>query len=381
MGRVFREARKHMKKGNGARMSSNGHTFLFALPEVTEPVGGVNVLLQIVDVLRGAGHDAAPLYASPGYGYGFWPSNGAAFYDPALSSLGNPFERRVNRLKRKITGLAGRFGRGGNRLRRPAPGDVIVAPEFCLTEIARIYPDNAIVLAAQGQHGLALARRWDETGTAFGKVVAAFATSRACAAALRYVHDGSSERITLPVAQPGLDYAEAKKRQIAFMPRKQPEEAEFVVGALRALPELEGWEIVAIDGMTPERVAEVLRASLVFLSFSQGEGFGLPPAEAMKAGCIVVGYAGVGGEEYFSEDTGIKVPDSDFPALIEATRATVAEYDRDPSRLNALRRKASKFIGQTYSRDAFEQSVLRAWKGIEARLGDQVASKTTEAIA
>ena len=102
------------------------------------------------------------------------------------------------------------------------------------------------------------------------------------------------------------------------------------------------------------------------------------PAEAMKAGCIVVGYAGVGGEEYFTAETGVKVPDSDFPALIAATRATVAEYDRDPSRLDALRRRASDFITKTYSKDNFEQSVLRAWKGIEARLA---GPQSAEALA
>lgn len=376
------ETSKPLKEqDNATRMTSNSRTFLFPLPEVTAPVGGVNVLLQIVDVLRGAGHDAAPLFASQGYAYEFWPTDGEAFYDPALSSLSNPFERRLNRLKKRIADLSSRIGGGSNRRRRPAPGDVVVAPEFCLTEIARVYPDNAIVLAAQDAQGLALARRWDETGTAFGKVVAAFATSCASAAALRYVHDGPAERITLPVGQRGLDYTETKKRQIAYMPRKRPEEACFVVAALRAMPELDGWEIVEMAGLSPERLTQVFRESLIFLSFSQREGFGLPPAEAMKAGCIVVGYAGVGGEEYFSEETGIKVPDSDFPALIEAARATVAEYDRDPSRLDALRRKASEFIARTYSKEAFEQSVLRAWKGIEARIGGQGTPKTAEAIA
>jgi len=354
------------KQDNATRMTSN-RTFLFPLPEVSAPVGGVNVLLQIVEVLRRAGRDAAPLFASPGYAYGFWPQSGPGFYDPALAALANPFEGRLTRLKRKFSGLsAGR--KGANTRRRPGKDDVIVAPEYALTEIARAYPEHAIVLAAQDAQGLALARHWDAAGTAFGRVVAAFATSRASAAALRHVFDGAAERITLPVGQEGLDYTETKKRQIAFMPRKRREEAAFVVAALRAMPELDGWEIVEMAGLRPERLVEVFRESLIFLSFSQREGFGLPPAEAMKAGCIVVGYAGVGGEEYFSDATGIKVADSDFPALIEAARATVAEYDRDPSRLDALRRRAADFIARTYSMDRFEDSVLRAWKGIEARL-------------
>jgi glycosyltransferase involved in cell wall biosynthesis len=37
----------------------------------------------------------------------------------------------------------------------------------------------------------------------------------------------------------------------------------------------------------------------VFLSLSDRDGFGLPPAEAMACGCYVVGYSGGGGREFF----------------------------------------------------------------------------------
>ena len=354
-------------------MASN-RTYLFPLPEVSAPVGGVNVLLQIIDVLRGAGYDAAPLYASQGYAYDFWPTQGSAYYDPVLSSLTNPFERRLTRLKNKISGLTARFGQGANVLRKPAADDVLIAPEYCLTEVARVYPQNPIVLAVQNGFGLLLARHWDEDGDAHGRVAAAFSISDACEKALRHVFDGPAERITLPVGHDGLAVDTPKKRQIAFMPRKRAEEAGFVTAALRAMPELDGWEIVEIDGMTPEQVADILRDTLIFLSFSEQEGFGLPPAEAMLAGCVVVGYAGIGGEEFFSDETAIQIADSDFPAMIEAARATVVEYDRDPSRLDTLRRKASDFIGRTYTKENFEDSVLRTWKAIEARLpGPQTA--------
>ncbi|MCZ7677163.1 MAG: hypothetical protein M5U35_16710 [Roseovarius sp.] len=99
----------------------NDRTYLFALPEVTAPVGGVNVLLQIVDVLRGAGHDAAPLFASPSYVYPFWPHDGPAFHDPALVSLSDPFERRLTRLRKKGLGLVGSRGPWQQRSAPAAP--------------------------------------------------------------------------------------------------------------------------------------------------------------------------------------------------------------------------------------------------------------------
>ncbi|GAB4303319.1 MAG: hypothetical protein Kow0058_17370 [Roseovarius sp.] len=345
--------------------------YLFPLPEVGAPVGGVNVLLQIVTVLRAAGREALPVYASPGHVYEFWPHDGPAGYDPALAALANPFERRLTRLRRRLAAWparAVRVGKGGNQLCRPGPDDAIVAPEYCLTEIARLYPHNPIVLAAQDAHGLALARHWDRDGAAFGRVAAAFATSQASAAALGHVFGGPAERITLPVARPGLEFAPHKRRQIAYMPRKRPEEAGFVVAALRAMPELAGWEFVEMRGMSSERLVAAFRDAALFISFSQREGFGLPPAEAMKAGCIVVGYAGVGGSEYLTPETGIPVPDSDFAALIEAVRATALEYDRAPARLDALRRAAAERIAERYSPERFRDSVLAAWTAIEARL-------------
>jgi hypothetical protein len=74
-----------------------------------------------------------------------------------------------------------------------------------------------------------------------------------------------------------------KKKQICFMPRKNVEDARQVLNILRYRKALNGWKVVAIEKKRQAEAAEILRDSLVFLSFGHPEGFGLPPAEAMAA--------------------------------------------------------------------------------------------------
>jgi glycosyltransferase involved in cell wall biosynthesis len=74
---------------------------------------------------------------------------------------------------------------------------------------------------------------------------------------------------------------------------------EQVLNILHARGVLDGWEVISIDGLPEHEVAERLRSCAVFLSFGHPEGCPLPPLEAMASGCVVVGYHGRGGREYF----------------------------------------------------------------------------------
>lgn len=92
-----------------------------------------------------------------------------------------------------------------------------------------------------------------------------------------------------------------KKVQIAFMPRKNGVNATEIFAILNSrginLP------IVPINNMTQKQVANVLSESAIFLNFGYPEGFCLPALEAMKSGCIVIGYHGQGGLEYMIGET------------------------------------------------------------------------------
>jgi glycosyltransferase involved in cell wall biosynthesis len=127
---------------------------------------------------------------------------------------------------------------------------------------------------------------------------------------------------------------------------------------------------VAIDGAGEAEVARILGESEVFLSMNHLEGLGMPPLEAMAAGCQVAGFTGGGGDDYATPENGFWIAENDHlgcafalaealdragrgdprrAAMLAAGRATAERYDlprmRDALRAfwgDALERRASE---------------------------------------
>jgi glycosyltransferase involved in cell wall biosynthesis len=96
------------------------------------------------------------------------------------------------------------------------------------------------------------------------------------------------------------------------MPRKLRDDVEQVINILKIRNNIKGWSFVEIDNMSESEVARILKESTVFLSFNHREGFGLPPVEAMACGCVVVGYEGGAGKEYFLDDFSFSVEEGNI---------------------------------------------------------------------
>lgn len=93
--------------------------------------------------------------------------------------------------------------------------------------------------------------------------------------------------------------------RVSYMPRKNPALARQIREACTArLHSLHGGqppytlEWVEIHHKSAQQVADILRTSHIFLATGFPEGCPLPPLEAMASGCIVVGFAGLGGWDY-----------------------------------------------------------------------------------
>jgi len=151
---------------------------------------------------------------------------------------------------------------------------------------------------------------------------------------------------------------------VACMPRKGPHNIRLVQGLLAAAGHVHGEDLswLEIDGLSKDQVAARLRDAHVYVSTSMYEGLGLPPLEAMAAGCLVVGFAGGGGLDYATADNGIWVPDEDAWALADALERTLASLD-DPAAAAALeaKRRAGHATARNYTRARFEHDLLAFW--------------------
>jgi len=119
-----------------------------------------------------------------------------------------------------------------------------------------------------------------------------------------------------------------KKRQICYMPRKHPDEAQAVFGWLWASGALKGWRVVPIDGQTERETAQIFRESQVFFAFGYPEGGTLPPFEAMASGCVVIGYGGFASDEDLIACAGEWISCGDTVAFAKQAEALLREPAR-----------------------------------------------------
>ena len=81
--------------------------------------------------------------------------------------------------------------------------------------------------------------------------------------------------------------------------------------------------------MPESEVARLLQKSKIFLSFSELEGFGLPPLEAALCGNSVVGYTGESGKEYWTQPIFDEVYSGDLRTYANKIINKVKDFNKD----------------------------------------------------
>jgi glycosyl transferase family 1 len=257
---------------------------------------------------------------------------------------------------------------------RPAAHDFIVAAEIFGPQIARTAPGIRKVIFNQNCYNsfvnYPIDKNANETPYLHPDTVATITVSED---GVRYLsHAFPSARVLRirPGVDPALFYpGEAKRPQIAFMPRRQLEDARQLFNILKFRGQLVDFDIVEIRDRSHEETARILRESAFFFSFSAIEGFGLPPAEAMACGCLTLGYHGRGGAEFFLPEFSWPVEFGDIENYARTAEAVLTQYRHDPASLTQKAAAAAAFIAAHYSPAQEEAGILACWRLITGLAG------------
>jgi glycosyltransferase involved in cell wall biosynthesis len=288
-------------------------------PGTPTPRGGVRVLYRHVDLLNESGFSAAVVHHKAARGSVWFEAK-----TPVLAGSDVVVD----------------------------PRDALVVPEYYGGMLRRIPRGQKVVLFNQGPYytfdgmgrddvaALAEATDWSLlTVSEDARELLGFTFAPRAVELARPVVDGAVFR---PSDVPA-------GRRIAYMTNRRAQERKQLLGILAARGRLAQWEFVAIEGMDEQQVADTLRTSAIFLSFSDRDGFGLPPAEAMACGCFVIGHDGGGGREFFDESYSRRIESGDLLGFARAIEAAALSYEARPSQLREAGLRASEMVLSRYT--------------------------------
>ena len=153
---------------------------------------------------------------------------------------------------------------------------------------------------------------------------------------------------------------------IAWMPRKRQAEATLLRKILQHDPRSSGVELRELRGLGHREVARALSDTSVFIALGEpaGEGLGLPAAEALASGCLVVGYPGGGGEELFEAPSAWAVPDIRPVELADRALDLLRRPDQEQ-----LRADGRQWVTERYNSKATLTALLEAVAAARAHPG------------
>jgi glycosyltransferase involved in cell wall biosynthesis len=169
----------------------------------------------------------------------------------------------------------------------------------------------------------------------------------------------------IPIVHNGIDLElfkpREKKLQIAFMPRKMPNQSKFVYDMFRhSAADVANIPWVPINNESQEQVSRILGESAIFLSLAMTEGFGLPPLEAMACNAIVAGFRD-SCREYAGPDNGCWLAADDLTGVAPVLADIARRCKNRDARIDSMI-ESGRLTAQQYGLERMEQELLQFWE-------------------
>ena len=341
-------------------------TVYYLCPEHKTPVGGVRVIYRHVDILNKHGIPAYVVHKTRGFRVNWFKND-----TPLVYWRNNLFDRLAAKLGRRLDADAViELPIKGGPASRIGAADILVTPEMYGPDLAAAY-GRGIKKVVLNQNCYLTFR-----GYSFNRdrlispyyhkdVLATLINSADGEGYLKYAFpELPLFRFRLSIDPDRFSYVRDKKQQICFSRIKNEADAMQVVNILKFRGALKDFEIMPFINLPQSEVARIYKESLLFLSFGYPEGFGLPPAEAMACGCVVIGFHGGGGREFFKPEFSYPIEQGDIIGFARTVEEVIRAYKENPEYVLEKGRKAATYIQERYSLKLEEQEVIAAWEAI-----------------
>lgn len=306
----------------------------FLTPDYWRPAGGIRVIYRHVDILNSAGLRAFVLHQQPGFRCDWFHNQ---------TCVTNVQSAKVLR------------------------GDLLVVPEVDADLLANVPKSARYVLFNQNVH-----LTWQRISASDMKAIAqspGLAGMLTVSAHNKELLEHAFPGAPVKRVHIGIDAALFKRgsdarraARITYMPRRGKDDAQQVLNVLHSRGTLDGWDVVALDGLSHQAVADQLRMSRIFLAFTHQEGFGLPAAEAMACGNYVIGSSGFGGSEFFRAEFSQPVESGDVLGFARAVEEAIGRERAQPGWCAQRGARASQFVLENYTLDRERTDVLAFYR-------------------
>jgi glycosyltransferase involved in cell wall biosynthesis len=347
----------------------NNTKIYFICPKSKKPTGGIKQIYRQVDILNKNGFNAVILHKKLKYKCSWFLNQTIVESNLYLFKQIDYYLHYQNHSKIKsfykklILNIYSFFSK------KTEPNSIFVFPEVIGDKINLIEPNSKKVIFNQNCYytflGYPLDFDINKSPYIHSNTIATIVVSEDSKTYIEYAFQNLNlYRIRLGIDKNVFYPKSNKKKQIAFMPRKLEKDVHQVLNILQQRNFSKDWTFVAIDNKSESQVAQIMQESYIFLSFNQTEGFGLPPAEAMACGSIVIGYSGRGGREYFKDNLTYEIEDRDIMGFASKIEEITNLIDKDENSFIVKGEKASEYILNEYNLKNEENDVIHIWKDI-----------------